>query len=258
MAADDVRSSARVAPRSVGREAAVSARIAGDVGGVGAHRAGHREVAHGAVAHALARTTSPSRWAAGTPRPRTASRRARTPRARGRSRSTAPRAPRPRCSARRRARSSWRSGTRARSRRAARRVLNRSQTSGRWLRGSHWPSSSRKESTRSLARARSSSRRAPPNAASKPCSAQRVEQRRRSAAGCATAPSSCARPASIESCTRGDDQLLAQLRHAPVAELEHLGEVVAGVDVQDRARERRRAGTPSRPGAAARSSPCRR
>ena len=35
----------------------------------------------------------------------------------------------------------------------------------------------------------------------------------------------------------GDDQLLAELGHAPVAELEHLGEVVARVDVHDRERE---------------------
>ena len=36
---------------------------------------------------------------------------------------------------------------------------------------------------------------------------------------------------------RGDEQLLAQLRDAAVAELEHLREVVAGVDVQQRERE---------------------
>ena len=39
---------------------------------------------------------------------------------------------------------------------------------------------------------------------------------------------------------RRDDQPLAQLGHAAVAELEHLGEVVAGVDVHHRERERRR------------------
>ncbi len=37
------------------------------------------------------------------------------------------------------------------------------------------------------------------------------------------------------------DQLLAQFRHAAVAELDHLGEVVAGVHVHQRERERRRA-----------------
>src|SRR5690348_4229110 len=44
--------------------------------------------------------------------------------------------------------------------------LYRFHSSGRWLRGSHWPKSSRKLNTRSLARAFSSSRRAPPNSAS--------------------------------------------------------------------------------------------
>ena len=38
-----------------------------------------------------------------------------------------------------------------------------------------------------------------------------------------------------------DDQSLVELGHAPVAELDHLGEVVAGVDVHDREREARRA-----------------
>ena len=82
---------------------------------------------------------------------------------------------------------------------------------------------------RSLARARSSSRRAPPKAASKPCSAIAsssvvVCRRLRDARG---PVSSTTRPASIESCTRGDDQPLAQLGHAAVAELDDLGEVVA-------------------------------
>ena len=49
--------------------------------------------------------------------------------------------------------------------------------------------------------------------------------------------SSTTRPASIESCTRGDEQPLAELGDAAVAELDHLGEVVAGVDVQQRERE---------------------
>src|SRR6266705_1181922 len=53
----------------------------------------------------------------------------------------------------------------------ATRVLYRLHSSGRWFFGSHWPNSSRKENTRSLARAFSSSRRAPPMAASKPNSA---------------------------------------------------------------------------------------
>ena len=51
MAASDIRSSARVAPRSVSREAAISLDDRGDVGGVGVHRAGAGHVADGAVAH---------------------------------------------------------------------------------------------------------------------------------------------------------------------------------------------------------------
>src|SRR5437764_87785 len=49
------------------------------------------------------------------------------------------------------------------------RPLNSDHSSGRWRLGSHWPKSSRNENTRFLARARSSSRLAPPNAASNPC-----------------------------------------------------------------------------------------
>ena len=69
--------------------------------------------------------------------------------------------------------------------------------------GSHWPKSSRNENTRSFARARSSSRRAPPNAASKPCSAiasssVTVCSRLRDARG---PVSSTTRPVSIDSCT---------------------------------------------------------
>ena len=96
---------------------------------------------------------------------------------------------------------------------------------------------------RSFARARSSSRRAPPKAASKPCSAiasssVTVCRRLREARG---PVSSTTRPLSIDSCTLRHDQPLAELGHAAVAELDHLGEVVAGVDVHQRERERRRA-----------------
>ena len=57
------------------------------------------------------------------------------------------------------------------------RPFSRCQSSGRWRFGSHWPFSSRSENTRSFARERSSSRRAPPNAAWKLPASQRVEQR---------------------------------------------------------------------------------
>ncbi len=49
------------------------------------------------------------------------------------------------------------------------RPLKRFHSSGRWFFGSHWPNSSRKEKIRSLARALSSSRRAPPKIAVKAC-----------------------------------------------------------------------------------------
>ena len=83
------------------------------------------------------------------------------------------------------------------------RVLYRFHSSGRWFFGSHWPNSSRKEKTRSLARAFSSSRRAPPNSASNRCSSiasSRVTVCSRFLL--AQRPvSSTARPWSIESCT---------------------------------------------------------
>ena len=62
--------------------------------------------------------------------------------------------------------------------------------------------------------------------------------------------SSRTRPWSIAVLDAGHDQLLAELGDPPVAELEHLGEVVAGVDVQQRERELRPAGRPSPPAAA--------
>src|SRR6266567_1807543 len=77
------------------------------------------------------------------------------------------------------------------------------QSSGRCARGFHWPKSSRKLKIRSLARARSSSRRAPPIAASKPFSSIASS----SVVVCswlrdARGPvSSTTRPLSIDSCT---------------------------------------------------------
>ena len=69
--------------------------------------------------------------------------------------------------------------------------------------GSHWPRRSRCENTRSLARAFSSSRRAPPIAASKPLGESR-RAASRSGARCGSSPGRSLRrtwPASIESCT---------------------------------------------------------
>src|SRR3954447_8068693 len=112
------------------------------------------------------------------------------------------------------------------------RPLYRLHSSARWRRGSHWPKSSRKEKMRSLALARSSSRRAPPNAAPKPCSAmastrvtvrsrlrdEGVEQgpRLQPVAGRARA-GLLAHAALVDGLLDGGhDQPLAQLGHPPV------------------------------------------
>ena len=123
------------------------------------------------------------------------------------------------------------------------RPLYRFHSSGRWFLGSHWPNSSRKERIRSFARARSSSRRAPPKAASKPCSAiasssVTVCSLLREARG----PGLLDDAAVVDRVLHArDDQALAELADAAVAVLDHLGEVVLGVDVHQRERERRRA-----------------
>ena len=86
-------------------------------------------------------------------------------------------ASRGRCTATRRARSSSTAGTRAPLSPAWMRVLYRFHSSGRWFFGSQRCCALRKENTRSLARDFSSSRRAPPIAASKPPLVQRLLQR---------------------------------------------------------------------------------
>ena len=67
----------------------------------------------------------------------------------------------------------------------------------------------------------------------------RLEQRHASGGRCAIragAPGARV-PRAIESSRWRDDQPLAHLGDAAVAELDHLGEVVAGVDVQQRERQ---------------------
>src|SRR3954466_11142554 len=118
-------------------------------------------------------------------------------------------------------------------------------SSGRWRRGSHWPKSSRKLKIRSFARARSSSRRAPPNAASKPCSSSAssratVWRRLREARGPVpplTRLGGGARAGLLLDAAgvdrplhRGDDELDPEPPDLPVAVLDDLGEVVPRVD----------------------------
>ena len=92
---------------------------------------------------------------------------------------------------------------------------------------------------RSFARARSSSRRAPPIAASKPCSSIASS----SVVVCswlrdARGPVSLDDAAPVDRLLHArDHEPLAELGDAAVAVLDHLGEVVAGVDVHERERE---------------------
>ena len=92
---------------------------------------------------------------------------------------------------------------------------------------------------RSLARALSSSRRPPPKAASKPCSAIASSSvtdcsRLRLARG---PVSSTTRPLSMLSCTLATTRRTPHLAHELVAVVDHLGEVVAGVHVHHRERQ---------------------
>ena len=141
-----------------------------EVGGIGLDGGRQRPATERAEANLAERRRSRRGAAAcGRRRARAGCRCARRSAARRRSRAGPRRAARARCSATRPSRSNWRAERRAPSRRCPRRPLSRRHISGRCLRGSQrWPSE-RNENTRSLAREASSSRRAPPNAASKPC-----------------------------------------------------------------------------------------
>ena len=151
--------------------------------------------------------------------------------------------PRRRCTPTRRARSSSRAGTRARARPCGCARCRGSTAPGAGSWGPTGRSRRGRRRSRSFARARSSSRRAPPNAASKPCSAiasssVTVCSRLREARG---PVSSTTRPLSIDSCTLATISRSPSSADAAVAELDHLGEVVPGVHVHQRERERRRA-----------------
>ena len=113
-------------------------------------------------------------------------------------------------------------------------------SSGRWFLGSHWPKSSRRLTTRSLARAFSSSRRPPPKTPSKRCARDGLEQRL-GLQRVAGAVGALAQPAVVDPVLhRGDLEAQPEPLDRRVAVGEHLGEVVAGVDVQHRERDRGR------------------
>jgi hypothetical protein len=118
-------------------------------------------------------------------------------------------------------------------------ALSSVHNSGRWRLGSHCPFGSRTEKMRSLARDRSSSRRAPPMAASKlpACSASssdfvlRSPQHRCVPTLNGWVPSAMA-SSLVWTISRAD-----RARHL-VAELDHLAEFVGGIDVEERKRDR--------------------
>ena len=112
---------------------------------------------------------------------------------------------------------------------------------------------------RSFARARSSSRRAPPKAALKPCSSIASSSvtdwsRLREARGPGLLDDAAVVDRVLHEATIRSG---AELLDHPVAVLDHLGEVVARVHVHHRERQRGRDGTPCARGAAAPPSPCR-
>ena len=116
-----------------------------------------------------------------------------------------------------------------------RRVLNSVHSSGRWSLGCHWPKLSRCEKMRSLARAFSSSRRAPPISASKRNSSIASSSvtdwcTLRDSPGCARRTV----PRFIESSTLRTISSAPSSLAREVAEVGHFGEVVAGVDHQQR------------------------
>jgi hypothetical protein len=113
--------------------------------------------------------------------------------------------------------------------------LNRVHSSGRWALGCHWPKLSRCEKMRSLARAFSSSRRAPPIRASKAEFFNRFEQRDRLVHVAALARVGQAHGAAGHRVfDAAHDQFGPQFLGAEVAEIGHFREVVAGVDHQQR------------------------
>ena len=121
------------------------------------------------------------------------------------------------------------------------RPLYSDHSSGRWLRGSHCPNSSRKENTRSFARAFSSSRRAPPNTAPNrfsviPRSNVTVCSLLRGRAGVVLDHA-----AGVDVVLHaGHDQPQPVPLDRPVPELDHLVEVLPRVHVHHRERHRRR------------------
>ena len=233
----------------------------GQVAGVGADGAGQRVAAEGAEAdHFLARRLArlEQRIAVVVDHDQRAEPLDHRTRA-GRSRAARSRCLRSRCRSRCRARSSCESGKTRMLSPGARRVLKMRQSSGRWFLGSQACWALRCEKMRSLARDFSSSRRAPPIAASYSPAFERLAQRLR------LHDVGVARRAVVERVDAVrqalgigvDEQLEPVLLRHPVAEGDHLAELPRGVDVEQRERDAARDRTPCAPDAAGPRSPCR-
>ena len=208
-------------PRSVIRVAAISAMISSTVAGARLDRAGAGRCRR-PCGSAPSPRTRPRRRPAGDERAgrRAACRRARTPRACGRSRWTGSRAPRAGCSARCRARSSSTAGTPGcarpagswRCRGSTARGAGSWGPTGRTRRGTRtpapwpWPSPRRGGPRRTPRRTGCS---ASASSSVVVCSRLRLAHR---------PVSSTTRPESMDSWTRGDDQPDAELVGAPVTE----------------------------------------
>ena len=117
------------------------------------------------------------------------------------------------------------------------RVLNSVQSSGRCSFGCHWPKLSRCEKMRSFARLFLVA----PGAADQHVEAVLLDRFEQRDGLVAVARFERMRQAHAAARDRvfevADDEALAHLGDAPVAELDHFGEVVAGVDMQQRERQ---------------------
>ena len=123
------------------------------------------------------------------------------------------------------------------------RPLYSDHSSGRWFLGSHWPKSSRKREDALLGAGALLVAAGAAEGGVEAVLGDRVEQRRRLQAVARRARTGLlAHAAGVDRVLDvGDDQPLAELLDEPVAELDHLGEVVPGVDVHHREREASRA-----------------
>ena len=163
------------------------------------------------------------------------------------------------CSSRRRSRSSSTAGTRGcsrpggcgRSAGSTARAAGSSDPTGRWRRAARRCAPWRASAPRRAARRRTPRRSRRPRSASSSDFVLSAPQQR-----CVPTRNGCV-PSAIASSLVWTISRAPISRGVPVAELDHLAELVGRVDVQQRERNRARDRTPSAPAAAGPTSPCR-